>query len=292
MTHGSVFIRYAHPYRKIKMSLTQALPLTAIQKKYEITKEYLGKGAFGKVLTAKNVYTNREYAAKIVKRRQNNSLTLAKEIHAMETLKNSTGAVNVYDIYYGDDEMIFVMEKMNNCVFPYFDEYETREFVRSMLLAIHDVHSKGIIHADVKHDHFMKTDDGDLKLIDFGLSTSFYNSSTPVITRGLQGTLQFIAPELYINQMYPASDIWAVGIIAYHLLTGEFPFESNNVTKLKMKVLHDQVNMNYLSAKKHSVFAQKFCSDVLVKNPTNRPTAEELLDHCWFDAYIPKKNNM
>jgi serine/threonine protein kinase len=108
---------------------------------------------------------------------------------------------------------------------------EVRVVLRQLLSALAVLHSRGLIHKDLKLENVMLTtgDNGEarrVKLIDFDTLTPW----SPVVARDVLGSDQYIAPEAYAGWYSPASDMFAVGVLAYHLLTGEYPFDSPFLT--------------------------------------------------------------
>ena len=91
--------------------------------------------------------------------------------------------------------------------------------MKKLLLACHHMHAQGIIHRDIKPSNIMVSKSGDLKLIDFGLST--YMQDGP---KSVAGTAYFMAPEITKGDYDAKADIWSLGVLMYMLLSGEWPF--------------------------------------------------------------------
>jgi serine/threonine protein kinase len=101
---------------------------------------------------------------------------------------------------------------------------KVRRIIREICLALDYAHSKGVIHRDVKPSNIMLDKDGNAILTDFGLALL-----TEVGTRGeILGSPHYIAPEQAISSanVVPQSDLYAVGVILYEMLTGEVPFDA------------------------------------------------------------------
>ncbi|TQS44763.1 serine/threonine-protein kinase [Cryptosporangium phraense] len=105
--------------------------------------------------------------------------------------------------------------------------------------ALHAAHARGIIHRDVKPDNVLFAEDGAAKVTDFGLAKIYEGS---VVTSGsLVGTPGYAAPEQILGQpVRPASDVYALGGVAYHLLSGRPPFpEGVPIAEMLHRQLHD-----------------------------------------------------
>ena len=124
------------------------------------------------------------------------------------------------------------------------------------VLAIEYIHDYGIVHRDLKPDNLMLTDNGHVKLTDFGLSriglmqqTAMLDSSTVDAGASFKdsqvlGTPDYIAPEVVLAQGYgPAVDWWSLGIIAYEFLIGMPPFHAECVEDIFRNAVNKDIEV-------------------------------------------------
>jgi len=106
--------------------------------------------------------------------------------------------------------------------------------------AIGALHEKNIVHRDLKTENILVMEDGFLKVIDYGLAADTTQGNE---VRGLKGTLEYIAPEVWEGGTYDKTvDWWAIGIMIFELLTGKTPFVGASEAKIKKNVLANEVS--------------------------------------------------
>merc|ERR1712032_1489498 len=134
----------------------------------------------------------------------------------------------------------FVMEKCDGSLLTYLESWagsELNEFslgslFAQMLRACDHIHKLGIVHRDIKPDNFL-TKQSVVKMCDFGLADVM---PATLGLCGVFGTAPYMAPEMLKNHRYGCKvDIWSMGVVAYVLLFGEFPYTPAERTSLAMK---------------------------------------------------------
>lgn len=137
---------------------------------------------------------------------------------------------------------------------------------------------KGIIHLNLKPDNVAAdARSNSIKLIDFGLSASFAPGQK---LNRFWGTLPYCAPEIIQGQEYecPLVDIWSLGVTLFLMLTERCPFKastSRQLQKLMVQVSYDI--LQYISEDAHNLIQQ-----MLMVDPTQKPTLEQAMEHPWL----------
>mmetsp|Transcript_144597 Transcript_144597/g.262930 ORF Transcript_144597/g.262930 Transcript_144597/m.262930 type:complete len:470 (-) Transcript_144597:105-1514(-) len=174
---------------------------------------------------------------------------------------------------------------------------EVREVLRQILSAVAALHTQGCIHKDLKLENVVLERvhgaEFRVKLIDFDTLTAWAPKGPP--EQDVLGTDQYIAPEAYQGVYSPASDMFAIGVLAYRLLTSDFPFDN--------EIFDDEPGDNWVGAPQmeaicktlrqvdiswdYKVFqkdpgALEFCQKALAMDPARRPTALQALAHPWL----------
>ena len=164
-------------------------------------------------------------------------------------------------------------------------EAKCRTIVRQICRGVQYIHSQGYIHLDLKPFNIVfskRKDDYDLRIIDFGLARNLEGQDSLKV--GMCGTIEYMSPEVMnCDFASPASDLWGVGVITYQLLSGGIsPFFAINRFRTMAKVLDVDYSLDQAELCKVSDEAKDFLSRLLLKNPKNRLTASQCLEHDWL----------
>jgi eukaryotic-like serine/threonine-protein kinase len=151
------------------------------------------------------------------------------------------------------------------------DPAEVARIAAEVAAALAHAHSRGLVHRDVKPSNILLADDGTVRLLDFGISSSAGESALTVAGTAV-GTLPYMAPEqLRGAQAQPATDVYALGVVLYHMLTGRPPFEQPNQVALAEAQLTPPPP---LSGASRSLSLAALAA--LAYEPADRPTAEDV----------------
>jgi len=144
--------------------------------------------------------------------------------------------------------------------------------------AINHCHSLKIAHRDIKPENILINDNGDLKLIDFGLSKQVKTKKMHTIV----GTPYYIAPEVLQGKYGVKCDIWSLGVIMYILLSGYLPFGGNGAAEVFEKVQEGEYSFSQKEWNKVSDEAKDLINHMLEVDTKKRYSAEKCLKHKWF----------
>lgn len=255
-------------------------------KKYKKGK-YLGKGGFAKCYVCGCLETRKTMAVKIIskksltKRRQRAKLLSEIKIHRS---LNHTNVVKFEHVFEDAKNVYILLELCKNNSLKHYtkrvrrvNEMMAKSFTVQMVHALKYLHKNKIIHRDLKLGNLFITDDGEIKLGDFGLAAKLEFETEKRHT--LCGTPNYIAPEILENKEGHSFgvDIWALGVIVFTLVVGKPPFETENVKETYRRI--KKCSFKFPEHIKVSKEVKDLVSKILVKDPTRRLTLDQILKH-------------
>ncbi|NWR04499.1 STK10 kinase, partial [Paradoxornis webbianus] len=250
----------------------------------------LGDGAFGKVYKAKNKETGALAAAKVIETKSEDELEdYMVEIEILATCDHPH-IVKLLGAFYWDGKLWIMIEFCPGGAVDAtmleldrgLTEPQIQVICRQMLEALHYLHSKRIIHRDLKAGNVLLTQDGDIKLADFGVSAK--NMKTLQKRDSFIGTPYWMAPEVVMCETMKdtpydyKADIWSLGITLIEMAQIEPPHHELNPMRVLLKIAKsDPPTLSCPS--KWSLEFRDFLKKALDKNPETRPSAAQLLEH-------------
>lgn len=246
----------------------------------------LGQGSYAKVKLIKDKNSEELYALKIYKRcfltdelrRQN----LNQEISLLACLDHS-GIVSFVKAVEAKNHIYIIMEFVSKISLHDFIEAQggrlaesvTKRVFYQLVKAVDYIHTKSIVHRDLKLQNILLHNIDKVKIIDFGFACE--DQKLKVFC----GTPSYMAPEIVKKIPYKgkAADIWALGVILYKMLTGMFPFKASTESELYGKI--SKIKYNTLSI--DSKHGADLLRNIFVTDPSKRLKAKDILNHKWFD---------
>lgn len=267
----------------------------SFEEKYEQGKT-LGKGGSCRVVQCKEKDNGKWYAAKILSRRaRKNTSMFQKERQILQKLNHPNIMLYVesyYDrsnyymiseLYEGGELFDRIVDQRNSLT-----EARVSHLVRTMLLAVQHCHSKNIVHRDIKPENFVfrtRAKDSELVLIDFGCAKQVDDQKR---YKDLVGTPYYLAPECAqrkykrTGRVLKSSDVWAIGIISYMMLTGRPPFSGKTNNEILRNVIKQP--LKFPDHVRVSDSFKEFCLSVLKKSPEDRIRLDAALALRWVQA--------
>ena len=206
---------------------------------------------------------------------------MRNEVALMNKFRDDEIVLEIFDQYDFRKRLWIFVELMEDAITPIisnlktnYNELSCKWILKQVLLGLKALHSRHVIHRDIKSDNILADAEGNVKLADFGYSAQLTTEREQRSSR--VGTVCWMAPELIQRQKkYNAKvDIWSTGIFAYELTNGDPPYiEQNQQTIILNIVKQDPPPI----ASKWSAEFQSFVSACLVKDPDHRPSAAQLL---------------
>ena len=226
---------------------------------------------------------------------------LREEIFIMCQLDHPN-IVRLEEVYESHSEIYLVQElclggelfdRLDEQPDYHYTEAECARLVKQMLCAVRYLHSKGIIHRDLKLENFLFSStapDSELKMIDFGLSKHFRYGE---VQHEAVGTPYTVAPEVIRGNYDEKCDIWAVGVIAFLLLSGDPPFGGCGGPEPLLTVRSNILRGSFYFEPEDiwclvSQKAKDFIRYLLVLDPKSRPTARDAQKHTWIREWVNK----
>uniref|UniRef100_A0A674NKJ8 non-specific serine/threonine protein kinase n=1 Tax=Takifugu rubripes TaxID=31033 RepID=A0A674NKJ8_TAKRU len=264
----------------------------------------LSAGQFAIVKRCKDKIVGIEYAAKFIKKRQSRASRrgvkreeIEREVDILQQIQHPN-IVALHDVFENRTDVILILELVSGGeLFDFLaqkeslSEEEATQFIKQILDGVEYLHSKRIIHFDLKPENIMLLDRNvplpHIKLIDFGLA---HKIEAGVEFKNIFGTPEFVAPEIVnYEPLGLEADMWSIGVITYILLSGASPFlgESKQETLGNVSAMNYNFDEEFFS--NTSELAKSFISQLLEKDRRKRMSIQEALNHPWIKPLNPRQ---
>ena len=250
-----------------------------ISERYEIIKS-IGEGGMANVYLAQDTFLDRKVAVKVLRGDLANDEKFIRRFQREAYNASSLSHPNIVEMYdVGEDNGTYyivmeyvegrtlkqLLKKRGNLTTP-----EVVDIMLQLTDGIAYAHDKYIIHRDLKPQNIMISDDGKIKITDFGIAVAL-NSTQLTQTNSVMGSVHYLPPEQASGKGSTIkSDIYSMGIMLFELLTGKLPFKGENAVEIALKHMKDDIP----SAKKLNSSVPQSLENIVMrataKNPKNR----------------------
>ncbi|KAG0646472.1 CTD kinase subunit alpha [Hyphodiscus hymeniophilus] len=286
----------------------------------------VGSGTYGKVFKAINVYTKNLVALKKIRmegERDGFPVTAVREIKLLQSLKHPT-IVNLQEVMVEKNDCFMVFEYLSHDLtgllnHPTFklEPAHKKDLAKQLFEGLDYLHRRGVLHRDIKAANILVSNQGQLKLADFGLAR-FYAKRRQLDYTNRVITIWYRSPELLLGetQYGPAVDIWSAACVLVEIFTRHaiFPGDGGEISQLEKVYailgtpnkqqwpgLVDMAWFELLrpTARRPNVFEEKYkervtpaAYELLVNmfqyDPDKRPSASDVLEHPYFTTEEPR----
>ena len=257
----------------------------------------IGRGAFGKVNLGLHILTGKIVAIKSFNKDklkdENSKLKIYHEINLMKSLHHNS-IVKILETLETPNYILIIMENISGGDLLNFVKKRTKlnektaKFIfKQLITSIKYIHSKNIIHRDIKLDNILIDLNNNIKLCDFGVGKQYIKGDK---LKDKCGTPAYIAPEILKNFGYegPPVDIWSSGVVLYAMLSGTVPFKANQLSDLHKLILKG----NYKKINGICSNAQDLIDKLLEVDPKKRIDIDGIFKHPWInDNHILDNKN-
>lgn len=257
---------------------------------FEILK-LLGEGSYAKVYLIKNKTSNKLFAIKVIKK---SSLKTNEEEDLLIMEKNILSKnenpfiINFYCSFQTTSNLYFLLEYCEGGeLYSYISgkdrlNYEAiKQISAQVLLGLLCLHNNKYVYRDLKPENIIIDNNGYIRLIDFGLSTTVSQAKN---SNQQYGTAQYFPPEIVLKKGHCYKvDSWSFGCLLYEMISGKLPFKYNKCKDILFKTILNK------SPKFNKLFtddAKDLITKCLNKNKNQRISAQNIQNHPFFDNII------
>lgn len=259
---------------------------------FEILK-VLGRGAFGKVMLVQKKDTKQVFALKSMHKEEiidKDQIEHTKTERFVLEKSKCPFLVSLEYAFQTPDKVFFVMKFMKGGelfqhlrISKRFDEERAKFYVAEILLGLEYLHELGVIYRDLKPENILMDEDGHLVITDFGMAKQLKDGE---LTHSFVGTPEYLSPEMVRGEGHcKPADWWALGILAFEMMTGLPPFYNREQNTQKVFNSIREKEVVFPAKINISADGKDFILKLLKKRPEERlgsKGANEIKAHRWF----------
>ncbi len=267
-----------------------------LAKKGYMIRSHLGQGSYSYVYEVEKISNGLSFAAKALytdKAPENFCKKFfPRELMAIQHLKHPH-IIEVEDVIESGSLVIIIMHKACGDLLDYvvskghLSHQDAAQKFRQVLSAVGYCHNMGVVHRDLKAENILLDDNGDVKLTDFGFCRLFSSSPEGEVRSCLSntycGSRAYAAPEVLMGETYDPrlSDVWSLGVLLYVMLTGNFPFEDENLRR--MVLLQQTRRWNFPPEQPSLPLTCRLLVERLLEpDINNRPSIRDVMTSDWL----------
>ncbi|XP_042333179.1 obscurin isoform X7 [Sceloporus undulatus] len=224
-------------------------PAQATHQTYAFQTE-IKRGRFSIIKQCREKLSGNPLAAKIIPYRQEDKEAVLQEYHILRKLHH-TNIGQLQGAYVSPRHLVLIMEL---CVGPellnalagrsFYSEVEVRDYLWQMLSAVEYLHAQNILHLDLRSENMIITEPNLLKILDFG-NAQFYMPDRIITLEGCTDYVETMASELLSDKgAVPQTDIWAIGVTAFIMLSAEYPISAEPACDFGRLVKREKIKLN------------------------------------------------
>jgi serine/threonine protein kinase len=260
------------------------------------TGKTLGSGTYAIVKEAVHIKTGKYYACKVINKKlmEGREFMVRNEIAVLKRVSSGhKNIVTLHDYFETSNNLYLCFDLCTGgelfdriCAKGNYHEPDAAELVRTIMKAVQYIHECNIVHRDLKPENLLfrtPAEEADIMVADFGLSRVMEEERFHLLTE-ICGTPGYMAPEIFKKTGHGKPvDIWAMGVISYFLLAGYTPFDRENQHQEMEAIIAGDYKFEPEEYWANvSTTARDFVSACLTVDPTQRPTATDMLQHRWL----------
>ncbi|XP_056145703.1 striated muscle-specific serine/threonine-protein kinase [Lampris incognitus] len=268
-------------------TLRQGVP----QKPYTFMDEK-ARGRFGVIRECRENATGNLFMAKIVPYEVDSKQAVLQEYDILKSLHHEK-IMALHEAYVTPRYLVLISENCSGKELLYslidrfrYSEDDVVTYVVQILHGLDYLHTRRILHLDIKPENVVVTYMNVIKIIDFGSAQNF----NPLFLKQFSppvGTLEYMSPEMLKGDVVgPPADIWSVGVLTFIMLSGRPAFMENDPMETETRILAAKLDLSKLY-QNVSQSASLFLKKIICSYPWGRPSIKDCFNNSWLqDAYL------